>query len=190
MARQKRFKVLKTAIRKYGAPVNIPGTPFFKFDQFDKGNADYHPAQPSRGKVKDRKAKPFAVPTTENPYTIRGSSTRALETSLATTGFTLNDLAVSDIDDADVVQGNPNYVPAKVIIFSGTGATTTVTAIQNKVTGTAYKRKTGNSFTLPFGQGATPGVSLLNAQGYLAAKADATGKGVTFLPERFYGKGR
>lgn len=189
MGRSKRFKILKTAIKKYQAPVTTVGTPFYKFDQFQKGLADYHPDQPARGKSEERKAKPFAEVAAADPYIISGSSTRSLETSIAQTGFTLTDLAVSDVAAADVVQGNPNYIPAKIIVFVGGTASTTVTAVENKVTGTAYKRKTGTSYTLPFGQGATPGTSLLNAMGYLSNKADDAGKSVTFTPERFYGTG-
>lgn len=190
MPRGKRFKILKTAIRKYKAPVTVPGTPFYKFDQFDKGLVDFHPDQPDRGKSEERKCKAFAEISTADPYIINGSSTRALETGIAATGFNLNDLAVSDVAAADVVSDNPNFIPAKVIVFVGTGATTNVTAAENKVTGTAYKRKTGASYTLPFGQGATPGTSVLIAMGYLSNKADAAGKGVTFKPERFYGNGK
>lgn len=189
MGRNKRFKILRTAIRKYKAPVSTPGTPFYVFDQFDKGLADFHPEQPDRGAQEERKAKPFAVPATSDPYVIQRSSTRALETGLASTGLSLADLAVSDVLAADTVTDNPNYIPAKIVVFNPTGTTRDVSAAQNKVTGTPYKRRNGSSYTLPFGQGATPGTTLLVAMGYLSDKADAAGKTVTFKPERFYGNG-
>lgn len=186
----KRFKILETAIKKYKAPVNVSGTPFFKYDQFQKGLTDFHPDQPDRGKSENRILTPFAVPSTEAPYRLTRTSTRAVETSLGLTGFTLGDLALANESASVEVNSNREYIPAKVTVFVGTGATTNVSATENKVTGTPYKRKVGTSFTLPFGQGATPGTTVLNAMGYLSNKADSTGKSVTFKPERFYGSGR
>lgn len=190
MPRGKRFKILETAIKKYQAPIGAAGTPFYKYDQFKKGLADYHPSMPEQEPVKRRKAKPFGAATASVPYVISRSSTRALATNIGATGFSLNDLAVSDLAAADDVVDSPNYVPAKMVVFAATGTITTVTASENKVTGTAYKRKAGASYTLPFGQGATPGTSLIVAMGYLSDKAEnLTNKSVTFKPERFYGKG-
>lgn len=193
MARSKRFKILKTAISKYKAPVSTPGTAFYVFDRFQKGLTDYHPNQPARGEVQDWKAKPFGVPSSETILTkIKRASTRSLATDLGQTGLVLTDLAVSQVEATDNVSDDSNYIPAKAIVFSGTTGVTNVSASDNKVTGVPYKRRNGSSFTLPFGQGNTPGTHMTIAMGYIADKIDeATGnKTVTFKPERFYGSGR
>lgn len=191
MGRGKRFKVLETAIKKYKAPTNIAGTPFAIYTKFKAGEADYHPSQPSRGDSEERKLKAFGAPVAEDPYVISGASTRALNTSIASTGLALADLALSNVAAADTVQDNPNFIPAKVVVFVRSGTTSTpVAATANKVTGTAYKRRGGASYTLPFGQGATPGTTVVVAMGYLATKAGAgVGRSTTFKPERFYGNG-
>lgn len=193
MGKTRRFKILDTAIRKYKAPVSTAGTPFYVYDRFTKGLNDFHPVQPERGESTEWKLKPFGVPSTESVLTVlKRASTRALSTELQSTGLALTDLSVSVVQASNTVFDDPTFQPAKIIVFDAEATTTNVTAAQNKVTGTAYKRRNGKSYTLPFGQGTTPGATVTAAMAYLARKVDAaTGrKTVTFKPERFYGTGR
>lgn len=190
MARVKRFKILRTAIRKYKAPVTA-GTPFGTFDAFDKGNSELSPTQPARGTVRLWKGKPFGVNNTSDPYLLNRPSTRSLVTALGSSGFTLTDLAVSAYELTDEVDSSPNFVAARAVVknlpAAGTDQTTTETS---KITGLSYKRRKGETYTLPFCQDATaPGPNVADAMAYLSDKAADNNKGITFKPERFYGKG-
>jgi hypothetical protein len=79
----------------------------------------------------------------------------------------------------------PGFVPAKAILAAKT-PTTTVTASQNRITGRAYKKRTGETFTVPYGATASGQTEFVRQQAILANReaAGSSGHQVTFTPER------
>lgn len=86
-------------------------------------------------------------------------------------------------DETATATRMPGFEPAKAVIFRGTGGTTSETS---QITRQSYKKRTGNSYTLPFG-GATATEKEMDAQAIIATAVLATANSsVTFLPERLF----
>jgi hypothetical protein len=85
--------------------------------------------------------------------------------------------------DISAIQSNTGFVPAKAVLATKTG-TRTVTASSNRITGRAYKTRTGETYTIPFGAGTATDREFAVQQEILTNRADT--HVVTFVPERLY----
>lgn len=76
-----------------------------------------------------------------------------------------------------------NFNPAKAIIFIGTG---TATSEISEITRLSYEKKTGNSFTAPFGGQSATEKEFEAQQAILTSVFSTPNRSVSFTPERMY----
>ena len=120
MGRQKRFKILKTAIKKYKAPVSTPGTAFYKYDQFQKGLATYNVDGQARGDDELKSIVPFGLGSGTEKLVVQVSG-RITDTSIGANALSVAELGLSTPVAAD--DYNENFIPAKIIDTFSTHAT-------------------------------------------------------------------
>lgn len=184
MARNKRFKILKTAIKKYKAPVTDPTSAFYHYDRFQKGLADYKVNGTNRGEDIFRLIDPFGASTTADPYRIKLTG-RATTANITAVGLSELELGLAPIPDNGNFTVSRNFIPAKIIAksISGTGEDPEI----SQITKEPYKRQRGSTITLPFGR-IVDADRFFERQLALARTVEAApGKqSVTFKPERLY----
>lgn len=183
MGRNRRFKILETAIKKYKAPVTTPGNAFYKYDQFQKGLATYDVDGTERGDDELQSIIPFGLGDGTEKLVIQVSG-RVTDTSIAANALTKAELGLAAPVAAD--DYNENFMPAKIIVKAQGAKADKV----SQITGVTYKKVAGNSFTFPFGRKAATD-RLFDRQLALYNLIEAAeGKfSVTFAPERMYGSG-
>lgn len=86
--------------------------------------------------------------------------------------------------DISGLNKNTALQPAKAHLAIKRGSPQSVTAAENKITGRAYKRNTGETYTVPFGPGAA-GDREFAVQGEILAAASSLAV-VSFTPERIF----
>lgn len=82
--------------------------------------------------------------------------------------------------DATSMRG---FIPAKAIIYIGTGAGTEV---NSKITGLPYKKRNGESFTIPYGRVAATDTEFERQKALLSAVEATVSRSVSFKPEKLY----
>lgn len=183
MIRNKRFKVLKTAIKKYKAPITDPTTAFYHYDRFQRGIAEYNVDGTARGENLFRLIDPFGANPASDPYRVSLSG-RASNDAISGAGLSELELGLAPIpDDANFIVSR-NYIPAKIVVKTITSSGIDRTS---QITRTPYKRQAGSSITLPFGR-QTDSDRLFERQAALTRLVEAAPgrKSVTFKPERLY----
>lgn len=76
-----------------------------------------------------------------------------------------------------------NFSPAKAVIFIGTG---TSTEVRSEITNLTYERRTGNSFTAPFGGTSVTEKEFEAQQSLITSVFSTPNRTVSFTPERLY----
>lgn len=184
MGRNQRFKILKTAIKKYKAPVTDPTTAFFKYDQFEKGKANYKVDGQERGDDELVSLVPFGFGEGTDKLVIQVSG-RLTDQAISANALTRAELGLSAVVAAD--DYNENFIPAKIVVKLQTG---TDKDNVSQITGVPYTKVLGDSYTFPFGRKtATDRLFDRQLALYNIVEAAAGKFSVTFKPERMYGSG-
>lgn len=84
------------------------------------------------------------------------------------------------LTDAVSMQG---FTPANAVIFVGTG---TGTDVNSKITGLPYKKRAGESYTIPFGKVTTTDGEFDRQVAIATAVEGQPNRAVSFKPERIY----
>lgn len=137
-------------------------------------------AVPTRGSDRPVQISPFGLPLDPDNNVRIGVSGRAypqITTSLG--GFGLYNLTENPADNVRELVG---YVPAKAILAVRLPQPDSVEASANRITGRAYKTRSGQTYTIPFGA-QTESSREFSVQGEILADRNATHY-VTFTPER------
>lgn len=181
MGRVQRFKILKTAISKYGAPVETAGNAFYKFNQYRLGKANLEIAGTERGDDEIKSLTPFGTDG-DDKYVIQLSG-RGTDTNLSANALSLSELGLAAASGDDVY--NENFIPAKIKVKKNG---TKTKKHPSKITGTPYTKVAGSVFTFPFGRKATTDRALERQAALYRLVENAEGNySVTFTPERMYG---
>lgn len=121
---------------------------------------------------------PFGLPAVEgNKSLVKMSGrTHALLNGLG--GAVYNHL----VGDLSTVKPNTALIPAKAILAVKLSNSITVPASDNRITGRSYKKRTGETYTIPFGKGADTDYEF-EVQNQIISDRAAT-HAVTFTPEK------
>ena len=156
----RRFNNLDAALkylRKTGAAdgTEVPDAPAgSQLAQYQKVKAgklqiEYPRANSSKpGAIDELIVKPFALGGETGDTALIGVSRRAKD-NINQTGLAFTDLNATEPSTTNVAQKIFGFQPAQAIVTVGETATTTETS---KITGRPYKKRSANSYTLPFGR--------------------------------------
>lgn len=152
----KRFTRLEAALKyirpgQGGAIADAPsGTPLRLYQDWKAGRRVIEYTRDG-GSNPDRILKvsvnPFGYPTTEGSLAVVPVSQRAI---LSTVGAAIKTAANIEDETEVGAQELRGFIPAKAIIFAGTGTAST-TGEPSEITGLRYKKRNGASFTIPYG---------------------------------------
>lgn len=125
--------------------------------------------------------KSFGKPFTELGYKVRYSGRAdAAKTTVVNNGAVFG----HEIDESAIIAGfgaKGGFRPAKAIFANKLANPVAVSAANNKITGRAYKRRTGETYTIPFGKTVAEDSEFGRQDVILVGANNHT---VTFTPER------
>ncbi|NJK58733.1 MAG: hypothetical protein HC939_23515 [Pleurocapsa sp. SU_5_0] len=187
----KRFSRLKYALETLrtpnstaAAPDAPAGTVARKFQDYKGGKVKLtytRSADSKPGQIQKVSILPFYFGGAENSEAIVAQSARAiLNSDLSAVRTQCNQKVANFETDAKLSR----FIPAKATVFDYGTATTSETS---QITGIRYDKKTGNSYTYPFGASATEKTPGEVRKGILAAVTALGTASVSFSDERYRG---
>lgn len=123
---------------------------------------------------------PFGYPTVEGNLAIVPVSQRAI---LSSTGAAIKTAANIEDETEVGAQDLTGFIPAKAIIFAGTG-TTTLNGDGSEITGLKYRKRNGASYTIPYGASVSKPKEMEVRAAIKAALAASPNATVSFKSER------
>ena len=156
----KRFKILNAAIKYLATssasdnPQAPTGSYLRQYQDWKSGAREVTYIRDSSSRIKGEIEvilNPFSYPVSDSTKALVTMSQRASESS--TYGKIKSAANISDVAGS-VASPLRNFVPAKAIVFVGTGGTTRVTG-GSKITGVVYDKRNGASYTFPYGSSGT-----------------------------------
>lgn len=136
------------------------------------------PATSRPGQYVNVYVRPFGFGAADNTAYVFGASERAMNRvgAVGNLGSFVKREAPTN------VLRNAQIDPAKVILMDKQGGT----RVRSEITGQYYRRRTGASFTVPFGRNTATDTEFGTQDAILANEAISGGYQVTFKPERRY----
>jgi hypothetical protein len=189
-----RFHRLRQALKLAGGTVD-PSSALHGYQQFTNGKTHITVTNPVSSANRKRNTIALLPFGFTNPTTpVAADHYESYVTVYSNAGRNTLTIAMSQLGWTAIAVGNqqnPDYYPSKLIVFVPSGPRAAA-ANPSGVTGLAYKRTPGASYSLPFGRGGTASSDEEETRRYALSTLAKAGDGethkatsVTFQPEYF-----